>query len=305
MSKTFDNISEAASTNYLFLKAQMTLSLAQEKPTPPPLYALSLPSELVRAARWLVKSFAPRYLARVVECFREAQKARTQKLEQRKSEAAQNASREPGKSEAGSVEPSQVDLETSVEVRRRLMSPDRACLQAWKEAAAQAQVRRCLMSPDRACLQAWKAAAVQAQSVEAWRETLAKTVTQYVLDHQADVAQEERWRTSMQRKMDENNRSFRELVMKANQEMKTNQDQMKATQKQNLANQEQMKDNQKKIEREMKYNQHEIAGQIDQNFRELRAELGIEELLKNEMKTHRDQMDQHFKELREKFFSGD
>ena len=250
MSKTFDNISEAASTNYLFLKAQMTLSLAQEKPTPPPLYALSLPSELVRAARWLVKSFAPRYLARVVECFREAQKARTQKLEQRKSEAAQNASREPGKSEAGSVEPSQVDLETSVEVRRRLMSPDRACLQALKEASPK-----------------WR------QSVEARRETLAKTITQYVLDHQADVAQEERWRTSMQRKMDENNRSFRELVMKANQEMKTNQDQMKATQKQNLANQEQMKVNQKKIETDMEYNQHKIAGQIEQNFRELRADL--------------------------------
>ena len=55
MSKTFDNISEAASTNYLFLKAQMTISLEHEPPTPPPFYALSFPSELLCAALWLVK----------------------------------------------------------------------------------------------------------------------------------------------------------------------------------------------------------------------------------------------------------
>ena len=71
MSKTFDNIAEAASTNYLFLKAQMTITLAQEPPTPPPLYALSFPSEVgcfalwlherrFRFAHWLVKRFAPK-----------------------------------------------------------------------------------------------------------------------------------------------------------------------------------------------------------------------------------------------------
>ena len=43
MAKTFDNISEASATNYLFLFAQRTLGLQKELPTPPPLNALGLP----------------------------------------------------------------------------------------------------------------------------------------------------------------------------------------------------------------------------------------------------------------------
>jgi hypothetical protein len=45
MAKTFDNISEASATNYLFLFAQRTLALKNEPPTPPPLNALGLPCE--------------------------------------------------------------------------------------------------------------------------------------------------------------------------------------------------------------------------------------------------------------------
>ena len=47
MSKTFDNISEASATNYLFLFAQRTLALQNEPPTPPPLNALGLPCEAI------------------------------------------------------------------------------------------------------------------------------------------------------------------------------------------------------------------------------------------------------------------
>ena len=43
MAKTFDNISEASATNYLFLFSQRTLALQNEPPTPPPLNALGLP----------------------------------------------------------------------------------------------------------------------------------------------------------------------------------------------------------------------------------------------------------------------
>eukprot|EP00964_Phaeocystis_antarctica_P057022 scaffold33677_cov58-Phaeocystis_antarctica.AAC.1 len=43
MAKTFDNISEASATNYLFLFAQRTLAHQNEPPTPPPLNALGLP----------------------------------------------------------------------------------------------------------------------------------------------------------------------------------------------------------------------------------------------------------------------
>ena len=45
MAKTFDNISEASATNYLFLFAQRTLALQKAPPTPPPLNALGLPCE--------------------------------------------------------------------------------------------------------------------------------------------------------------------------------------------------------------------------------------------------------------------
>ena len=60
-----------------------------------------------------------------------------------------------------------------------------------------------------------------------------------------------RWRTSMQRKMDQNNRSNRELIETANREMTTNQEQIMSNQKQNLTNQEQMKANQQSIETQL------------------------------------------------------
>ena len=47
MAKTFDNISEASATNYLFLFTQRTLALQNEPPTPPPLNALGLPCHAV------------------------------------------------------------------------------------------------------------------------------------------------------------------------------------------------------------------------------------------------------------------
>ena len=48
MAKTFDNISEASATNYLFLLAQRTLALQDEPPTPPPLNALALPYKVIK-----------------------------------------------------------------------------------------------------------------------------------------------------------------------------------------------------------------------------------------------------------------
>ena len=47
MAKTFDNISEASATNYLFLFTQRTLALQDEPPTPPPLNALGLPCRVI------------------------------------------------------------------------------------------------------------------------------------------------------------------------------------------------------------------------------------------------------------------
>ena len=47
MAKTFDNISDASATNYLFLFAQRTLALQNEPPTPPPFNVLGLPCRAV------------------------------------------------------------------------------------------------------------------------------------------------------------------------------------------------------------------------------------------------------------------
>ena len=47
MAKTFDNISEASATNYLFLFAQRTLAHQNEPPTPPPLNVVGLPCQVM------------------------------------------------------------------------------------------------------------------------------------------------------------------------------------------------------------------------------------------------------------------
>ena len=64
MAKTFDNISEASATNYLFLFAQRTLALQDELPTPPPLNALGLPCQAIcRLWAWRKKSAVKEKLA--------------------------------------------------------------------------------------------------------------------------------------------------------------------------------------------------------------------------------------------------
>ena len=45
MSKTFDRVFEMQEQTNIFLFSERTISLEQEPPTPPPLYALSLPYE--------------------------------------------------------------------------------------------------------------------------------------------------------------------------------------------------------------------------------------------------------------------
>ena len=49
-----------------------------------------------------------------------------------------------------------------------------------------------------------------------YKQELAKAIPEYIGDHQADVAQEERWRTTFQRKIDQN---FRSLEDKTNKQL--------------------------------------------------------------------------------------
>ena len=63
MAKTFDNISEAKATNYLFLFAQRTLALQNEPPTPPPLNALGLPCNAISLLwAWVQKQKQKKHL---------------------------------------------------------------------------------------------------------------------------------------------------------------------------------------------------------------------------------------------------
>jgi hypothetical protein len=236
MSKTFDNIAEAASTNYLFLKAQMTLSLAQELPTPPPLYVLSFPSELLCATLRLVKRLAPEdsnlsKWAAMPSCF------------ERWADYLQKQKHEPTRTDP------RITLQRGASNRSHSKNM------------------------------------TQGDTIK----TRAKAITKYVLDHQSDVAQEERWRTSMQRKMDQNHQSFRELVVKANKESQKNQDQMKANQKQYLANQKQFLANQV----QMKVNQEKMKANQEQMEANQKQNLANQE----EMKENQNKIEQDLKEL--------
>ena len=50
--------------------------------------------------------------------------------------------------------------------------------------------------------------------------SLAKEITEYIIDHQDDVAQEERWRSNMKRGVDQGFRLQRETAQKSEAEIK-------------------------------------------------------------------------------------
>ena len=131
MAKTFDNISEASATNYLFLFAQRTLALQNEPPTPPPLNALGLPGLF----SWLFVTLTA------------------------------------------------ADEEEAKQEQRRRRSDD-------PEAAATVTDFAEKVAP------------------------LAKQITEYILDHQDDAAQEARWRTTMKRDMGKSFRKVKAGVLK-------------------------------------------------------------------------------------------
>ena len=136
MAKTFDNISDTSTTNYLFLFAQRTLALQNEAPTPPPLNVVGLPCEAMRLLwDWL------HLLLRV----------------------------------HGLITPPSSSSGTALELEEVAMK---------KEA----------LDKERSAFNSKKAAKKIAP--------LAKKIREYILDHEDKSAQEDRWRTTMQRDMD-------------------------------------------------------------------------------------------------------
>ena len=146
MAKTFDNISEASATNYLFLFAQRTLALQSEAPTPPPLNVVGLPCAVI-CLLWACLHPKMRLLW-------------------------------------DWLHPKKVRAEKAPEI---------------EEAA-----------PKKKALQ--ERSAVNSEEAAKKIAPLAKQITEYILDHQDDAAQEDRWRTTMKRDTAKSFREQREAI---------------------------------------------------------------------------------------------
>ena len=164
MAKTFDNISEASSTNYLFLFAQRTLALQDESPTPPPLNALGLPCKAIRMLCQKVKAPAPDKSV--------SEQATTSSAAETLEASAGAASAETA--EVSPSSPSPLVIYTSSPPRPGEVTRGEETPLIDKIAPA----------------------------------LLAGQITEYILDHQDDAAQEDRWRTTMKREM---SKSFRKV----------------------------------------------------------------------------------------------
>ena len=183
MAKTFDNIAEASVTNYLFLFAQRTLALQTAPPTPPPLNALGLPCEgMCRLWARLYPEQAARqkYLSVYLKSIRATGRVLA---------AAE---------EKGAKERAAMELKGACQIGSWNFSTG-----SWSFPSAS--------------LTAEKAMQGRAKKQKTFAEEitpLAEKVTQYILDHQDDAAQEDRWRTTMKRDMAKSFRAQREEVQK-------------------------------------------------------------------------------------------
>ena len=193
MAKTFDNISEASTTNYLFLFSQRTLALQNEPPTLPPLNALGLPYHAIRVMLKL--------LMKLCAATRKAEQAKEPLPAAVETAAAETAAVEVVAAETGAAE--MVAAEVVAETA------------AVKIAAADMAVTAEMVVDDMAVPAVKQAVANFAEKIK----PLANKVTEYILDHQDDAAQEDRWRTTMKRNMAQSFRAQREEVQKVKEEV--------------------------------------------------------------------------------------
>ena len=200
MSKTFDNISEASATNYLFLFAQRTLALQNEPPTPPPLNALGLPCEAIsRLWAQLYPEKANEYLSSYLKSIGAA---RTVVADTAVADTVEEKAAEE-KAAAG------VTADKATQGEEKLPIEEAATLEVSSAAEASGE--------GAAAAEKLKATQGGAEKEKTFAETiapLAEKVTAYILDHQDDAAQEDRWRTTMKRKMSESFRAQREAAKK-------------------------------------------------------------------------------------------
>ena len=191
MAKTFDNISEASATNYLFLFAQRTLALQDEPPTPPPLNALGLPCKAILMLYRKVKAPAPHKPA--------SEQATT-------SSAAETLSLELQRRRTPTTTPTPAPTLKASKASSSSSSP----LSPWSE-----EVTRGEETP----LRGAEEKPLVVKTFTDKTSPLAKQITEYILDHQDDAAQEDRWRTTMKREMSKSFREQHEEMKKVKEEV--------------------------------------------------------------------------------------
>ena len=226
MAKTFDNISEASITNYLFLFAQRTLALQNEPPTPPPLNALGLPYLLWEWAQKQKQKVKHAEAAATCDkgdsgCDEGEGGGYEGSVAEEKKRAAANAA-EDAALKAGDVLKAAAEAEVAGKMQLLTAAEtaeapaDDGALKRLEGAAAAAE------GGAAASGQQQDTGKVEAASEKETTDKahspnhdapLAKKITEYILDSQDDAAQEERWRTTMKR---ETMKRFREQREHAN-----------------------------------------------------------------------------------------
>jgi hypothetical protein len=247
MAKTFDNISEASATNYLFLFAQRTLALQNEPPTPPPLNVLGLPCEAVcLLLRLHKKEKGKGVVAQENDETAEKEEKATEEL---KVAATRATADMKARSTVGSWSFFTGSWSFSAaSVTEKKPSIEKAAM--MEEGA----VEEVLVAGEKVAA-AEKAAQAGAKKDNTLPEIvmpLAEKITEYILDHQDDAAQEDRWRTTMKRDM---SKSFR----KAETEMQVLRGEMQAQRGEMQAQRGEMQAQREETREEM----HAMQGRFD------------------------------------------
>ena len=214
MAKTFDNISEASATNYLFLFAQRTLALQNEPPTPPPLNALGLPCQVIcRPWAWRKESAVKEKLAGESEQAGEAREVVVPSSDNALKGTVAKATAEKAHLWLGSVNSDEATQTKTAPVEETVaieaISGEEAtavkavAVDGQDATAAEALPSSPPPSPssEEVVTPGEKTPLVKEKTLAEKIAPLAEKIAEYILDHQDDAAQEDRWRTIMKRDM--------------------------------------------------------------------------------------------------------
>ena len=217
MAATFENLSEAAATNYLFLFTQRTLALQDEPPTPPPLNALGLPYHAIRAMMELPGWLQKRALTKKAKAEEEVEAFHLRGHAQAAAAAETEAA-------TTTVTAAETETVTAAETETVTAAETETVTAADTETVTAEETRTetvTAVETETVTVAEIEETAEQGQRTTAVARTfaekiapLAKQITDYILDHQDDAAQEDRWRTTMKRETMKCFREQREAIDK-------------------------------------------------------------------------------------------